>query len=615
MNVKGITLVGMPGSGKSTAGKALAKSLGWDFIDLDIYIKEKTGRGHEVILDEDGEKALLALEENFTLGIDLNRVVFSPGGSIIYSRAAMKKLKEETLVVYLETPLAEVKKRLAGIIHRRGIVGLKEKGIARLFKERTRVYKKTSDLTVKSGNKSPAETAAEIIKGTVYLIPKTAIKYYSTNGKSRPATFREALFTGLADDGGLFMPGAFPPAGGELTGVTKSDNFRETAFKLCREYISDITDKDLKEIIRDSFGKKAFPVKDSPAPLVRLTEGLYILELFHGPTLSFKDFGTRFMARLMEHYLAGSKERLAVIVATSGDTGSAAAQGFFGLPGIKVFVLYPEGRISPLQEKQLATLGGNITALKVRGDFDDCQRLAKQALADAEIRGKTALSSANSINIGRLLPQMFYYFSAVSRLAALRGKNKKAKPVFVVPSGNFGDLSAGLFAKKMGLPARKFIAAVNINSGVPRYLAAGTLPRAKTRMTLSSAMDVGTPSNFARILAMYHNDRAAIKRDIEALTVTDAETERTIGLTFKKFGYTADPHTATAITAALNCDIPGPKIVLATAHPAKFPDIVSRNTSRTVKTPTRLAACMKKRNKSTSIPADFHHLKKILLSQ
>ncbi|MCX5784864.1 MAG: threonine synthase [Elusimicrobia bacterium] len=440
------------------------------------------------------------------------------------------------------------------------------------------------------------------------------MKYYSTNGKSRPATFREALFTGLADDGGLFMPEAFPNRGNNFPRAAGNNNFHETAFKVCREYISDVADKDLKEIIRDSFSRKAFPVKNSPSPLVRLAEDLYILELFHGPTLSFKDFGARFMARLMKHYLAGSKKRLAVIVATSGDTGSAAACGFFGLPGINVFVLYPEGRISPLQEKQIATLGGNITALKVRGDFDDCQRLAKKALSDAGIRGKMALSSANSINIGRLLPQMFYYFSAVSQLKVLSEERGKRKPVFVVPSGNFGDLSAGLFAKRMGLPVRKFIAAVNINSGVPRYLATGILPRAKTRMTLSSAMDVGIPSNFTRILDLYHNDRIAVKRDIDSVTVTDAEIEKTIRMAFRRFCYVSDPHTATGIAAALNCNIAGPKIVLATAHPAKFPDIVSRNTGLAVKAPSRLASCMRKRDKSSAIPADFNRLKTILLS-
>jgi len=425
------------------------------------------------------------------------------------------------------------------------------------------------------------------------------------------------------------MPEAFPSRGQRQRSATGqchgpgnnffhdigSYNFHELAFIACRKYISDITDKNLKGIIRDSFSKKAFPVNNSPSPLVRISKDLYILELFHGPTLSFKDFGARFMARLMEHYLAGTKKRLTVLVATSGDTGSAVAHGFFGLAGINVVVLYPEGRISPLQEKQITAPGGNIIALKVRGDFDDCQRMAKKALSDAEIRGKMTLSSANSINIGRLLPQMFYYFSAVSQLTALRRGMAKREPVFIIPSGNFGDLCAGLFAKRMGLPARKFIAAVNINSGVPHYLATGKLPRVKTRLTLSNAMDVGIPSNFARILDMYHNNRVALKRDIDAVTVTDGETEKTIGLAFKRFGYVSDPHTATAIAAAFNCNLAGPKIVLSTAHPAKFPDIVSRNTGEAVKLPARLASCMKKRGKSTSIPADFRRLKKILLSQ
>jgi len=370
-------------------------------------------------------------------------------------------------------------------------------------------------------------------------------------------------------------------------------------------------------------------------PLVKLDENLYILELFHGPTLSFKDFGARFMARAMSYYASNSEHRISnrkglnIIVATSGDTGGAVASGFYGLSNIKVFVLYPSRRVSELQEKQIATLGKNVVALEVKGDFDDCQRLAKAVLADPKLRSKINLSSANSINIGRLLPQMFYYFLGHAQYLGLRKSYGLAKsldrPVFVVPSGNFGNLTAGLFAERVGLPIGKFIAAVNTNSGVPEYLRSGKLKVKKTRPTLSSAMDVGNPSNWARIMDLYGGRRDAIKGDIDAIAVSDAETKKTIRDIYKKFGYIIDPHTAVGVAAALRTKISGPKIVLATAYPAKFKEVVESAIGKKIPLPPQLARragfefcspkIQKKKKQSIVIEPKKEELHKILLNR
>jgi len=313
--------------------------------------------------------------------------------------------------------------------------------------------------------------------------------------------------------------------------------------------------------------------------------------------------------------LAKSGEKLNIIVATSGDTGSAVASGFYGLSNIKVFVLYPNKRISPLQEKQIATLGKNIVALEVRGDFDDCQRLAKEALADQKLRKKINLSSANSINIGRLLPQMYYYFLGYGQL-------KKLYPIFVVPSGNFGNLTAGLFAKKIGLPIKKFIAAVNKNSIIPEYLENGKLKVRKSEMTYSNAMDVGRPSNWARIRELYDYDndndddkiRANLKKDIEAIMVSEAETKKTIACVYKKYGYIIDPHTAVGVVAAQKSSLWSSSsfVVLATAHPAKFKEIVESAIGKKIALPQSLEEVSKKQKKSILIGANYKELYKII---
>ncbi len=416
------------------------------------------------------------------------------------------------------------------------------------------------------------------------------MKFWSTNKKAKPVSFKEALFRGLASDGGLYMSEKFPRNSG--------------GFEKAAGFFTGLSKNTLKKIIKDVF--------NFSAPLVELNKNLYVQELFYGPTLSFKDFGARFMARVASAFLAKG-ESLNIITATSGDTGGAVAAGFYGLPNVKVFVLYPSGRVSDLQEKQIATWGGNVFALEVAGDFDDCQKLAKQALSDEALRTKLNLSSANSINIGRLLPQMFYYFEAQRQLRALYPKPHTPNPVFVVPSGNFGNLTAGLFAKKSGLRVKNFIAAVNRNSVVPKYFKTGKLQSRKTKMTYSSAMDVGTPSNWARIAALYKN-KNEMARDIKAVSVSESETLRTMGGVYKKYGYIADPHTAVGIAAAEKIK-GGPKIVLATAHPAKFKDIVEPTIGGIVPLPATLAEVLLKRKKSIKVDADYDDLRDILLKE
>ena len=433
------------------------------------------------------------------------------------------------------------------------------------------------------------------------------MKFYSTNKQSKPVDFKTALLRGLAEDGGLYMPSEFKKS-------VFIDDLKNFDFAKVVKQFLDIPEKELKRIVKDAF--------NFPLPLVKLDKNLYILELFHGPTLSFKDFGARFMARAMNYYLKQEGQKLNIIVATSGDTGSAVASGFYGLSNIKVFVLYPSKRISELQEKQIATFGKNITALEVKGDFDDCQRLAKQALNDEGLRKKINLSSANSINIGRLLPQMFYYFSAYNQLQS--ASRRINRPIFIVPSGNFGNLTAGIFAKKLGLSVKKFVAAVNKNSGAPEYLKTGILPVKKTEMTFSNAMDVGKPNNWARIWDLYGiptrninaNDAKfkKLKQDLEAIVVSESETAGTIGKIYKKYEYILDPHTAVGVAAAQKSKTKEPKIVLATAHPAKFKEIVEKAIGRKIALPKALAKIAKKSAKSILIGKNYVDLSKLLIT-
>jgi threonine synthase len=351
-----------------------------------------------------------------------------------------------------------------------------------------------------------------------------------------------------------------------------------------------------------------FPVK-----LVSLSPGLHILELFHGPTLAFKDFGARFMARLMGYFVRGETRPLTVLVATSGDTGSAVAHGFLGVPGIRVVILYPSKRISDAQEKQFTTLGENITALEVAGTFDECQRLVKQAFADEALNKKAFLTSANSINIGRLLPQMFYHVAAYRQLPVA------SVPLIVsVPSGNFGNLTAGIFAKRIGLPVAMFVAATNVNDVVPEYLRTGQFQPRPAKPTYSNAMDVGNPNNFPRLLDLCRNRLEYVQREIWGHGATDEETLNEMKAVYQRYGYIADPHTAVGLLGweAYKREHPEPSqgLVLATAHPAKFAEVVAKAIGVAPPLPDRLAAYLKRKKLSLPISSAYDDFKQFLLT-
>jgi threonine synthase len=423
------------------------------------------------------------------------------------------------------------------------------------------------------------------------------LRYLSTRGTSPPVSLEEALFAGPAADGGLYVPERLP----EIEPPAAGDTLVETSSRVARALFGeDLPGPVLDSVVRDAL--------DFEIPLVPVEEGIHALELFHGPTLAFKDVGARFMARLMLHFLKGRGRAATVLVATSGDTGSAVASAFHGLQDVEVIVLFPEGRVSPLQQKLFTTLGGNVSALAVEGSFDDCQRLAKQAFADLALSRRRDLVSANSINVGRLLPQTFYYFQLPAQLA-------DGKPLLVAtPSGNFGNLTAGLLAKKMGFPCRRFVAATNVNDVVPRYLAGGTYRTRPSVRTLSNAMDVGDPSNWARIEWLYRERPGELRRDVLGSAHTDEETLTTIRDVHHRTGYLLDPHSAVAYLGALDgkSASPGPVVFLATAHPAKFRETVERALSGKIELPEPLARALDRKESFQTIPADYRSLKEYL---
>ncbi len=432
------------------------------------------------------------------------------------------------------------------------------------------------------------------------------MKFYSTNKNAKPVSFKEALLKGIADDGGLYMPETFPDLNNEFFSDIEKFSFNEIAFKVLKPFLeNEIETVDIEKII-----DKAFYFD---APLISLSENLNILELFHGPTLAFKDFGARFMAQVMSHFLK-EKEEVNILVATSGDTGSAVANGFYDVPGIKVTLLYPSGKVSAIQEKQLTTFDKNIAAIEVEGNFDDCQRLVKQAFADEELNEKLKLSSANSINIARLLPQSLYYFYAYAKL-----KNKGLPLVFSVPSGNLGNLTGGLIAKKMGLPVSKFIAALNSNFVFYEYLQTGKYTPRPTIRTISNAMDVGNPSNFYRITEIFNKDYEIIKDIIFSRYFSDEDTINGIKEVQDKFGYIIDPHGSVGYLALKDYlqesesgKLNG--IILETAHPAKFIDVIERAVDQKIVIPERLKSCLEKEKKSTKISSDLNELKEFLIN-
>ncbi|PIR96324.1 MAG: threonine synthase [Candidatus Doudnabacteria bacterium CG10_big_fil_rev_8_21_14_0_10_42_18] len=431
------------------------------------------------------------------------------------------------------------------------------------------------------------------------------MKYSSTSGRSRNFSFKDAVLLGLAPDSGLFMPNELPHLPKKFFKELGQKSFSEIAEDVAKKYIEEISVPELQKIIKGAF---SFPV-----PLKQLDESLYVLELFHGPTMAFKDFGARFLARAMGYFARGQETKLNIIVATSGDTGSAVASGFFKVPRAHVYILYPSKKVSAFQEKQLTTYGHNITALEVKGTFDDCQRLAKQVLGDGELNGTMKFSSANSINFGRLLPQSFYYFYAAGQL---QRKKIFTPPVFVVPSGNFGHLTSGLLAKRMGLNVFKFLAATNANNTVPKYLATGKYRPKASKHTISNAMDVGNPSNFARMSELYGADYKKMGKDISGVSVTDALTRQTIAKIYKRYNYILDPHTAVGVAAVTK---PGfvkrrPTVVLGTAHPAKFKEMVEPVIKRRVGYPPQLKAAVKKKKHSILVSKDYKELKKVLMN-
>jgi threonine synthase len=429
------------------------------------------------------------------------------------------------------------------------------------------------------------------------------MKLYSTKNPTKFVTLKEAVFKGLPEDNGLYMPENIPQLSADFIKNLKDHSFQSIAFEVAKTLIGDsIPENDLKRIVESAI--------DFPAPVVRLDEDTHILELFHGPSLAFKDFGARFMAQLMSYFNQDDNKELVILVATSGDTGGAVAAGFYKALGIKVVILYPSGKVSMLQEKQLTTLGENITALEVEGTFDDCQALVKKAFLDNELTSKIRLSSANSINIARLIPQSFYYFEAYKQVET------QGKPVvFSVPSGNFGNLTAGLFAKKMGLPIHQFIAATNANDVVPQYLASGQYTPTPSVRTLSNAMDVGNPSNFARMLDVYGSTWNNMKNDIKGYAYTDEATKEAVKEVFVKYNYVIDPHGAVGYLALKEYqkanDVVG--IVLETAHPTKFLDDMESILNHKLDIPERLASLADKKKESILRGIDFESFKDWLL--
>lgn len=415
----------------------------------------------------------------------------------------------------------------------------------------------------------------------------------STRGRAPAVSFREALLAGLAPDGGLYVPSSMPVLPAERWPAFRGRSPGGVGTAMLAEIIGDeIPADDLEALLEDAL--------DFPIPVVRLDDRLSVLELFHGPTFAFKDVGARVLARLMSYFSRGSSNgpELTVLVATSGDTGGAVARAFHRVSGTRVVVLYPRGQVSAVQESQFATLGDNVTALSVAGTFDDCQRLVKQAFADDRLRERANLTSANSISLGRLLPQMIYYAYGMSILPA------GTPPVVTVPSGNFGNLAAGLMAWRMGVPIQRFIAATTINDTVPRYLESGVVEPRASMATLANAMDVGDPSNLERIRWMFGDDLKAIREVVSTSVHTDSELREAIGELDARYGYVADPHTAIAYLGARQSG----GLFLATAHPGKFAETVEPIIGRTVEKPGALVEAMGQPNLSVPIAADLDAL-------
>ncbi|MDP9047070.1 MAG: threonine synthase [Bacteroidota bacterium] len=433
------------------------------------------------------------------------------------------------------------------------------------------------------------------------------MQFYSTNNLSSSVSFKEAVFNSMPQDKGLYMPVTIPRLDDKFINNLSEYSLHEIAFHVAKSLLGDdIPDEDLKNIINDAI--------NFLAPIVKLEYNVFVLELWHGPSLAFKDFGARFMSRVMAYFLEKGEKQLDVLVATSGDTGGAVALGFLGVPNTRVTILYPKGKVSDVQELQLTTNGQNIRAVEVDGTFDDCQALVKQAFTDMDLNEKFRLTSANSINIARLIPQTFYYFNAYAQLL----KQGIDKVVFSVPSGNFGNIGAGLLAWKMGLPVAHFIAATNVNDTVPQYLQTGTYMPQPSVATLSNAMDVGDPSNWVRIADMFKGDMSALKDLVTGYSYDDDETMAAIKFIFDNYNYVACPHTAIGWQALRDWqhgnfkrDVAG--VFLSTAHPCKFPDVYPESIFGKIDVPEQVRALNKKQKHRAELGKDFEGFKEYLL--
>jgi threonine synthase len=430
------------------------------------------------------------------------------------------------------------------------------------------------------------------------------MKYYSTNKESPMASFKEATIKGQAPDKGLYFPETIPQIDkGLIDDIEKVSN-EEIAFQVITPYVAnEINEDDLFKIVSETVN---FPI-----PLVKVNDNIFSLELFHGPTLAFKDVGARFMSRCLGYFLKNENQKVTVLVATSGDTGGAVANGFYDVPGVDVIILYPSGKVSAVQEKQLTTLGKNIHALEIEGNFDDCQQMVKQAFTDKDISQKLFLTSANSINVARWLPQQFYYFFAYKQW-----QDKDHAPVISVPSGNFGNICAGILAKQSGLPVHHFIAACNVNDTVTKYLQTEIFQTQTAVPTLSNAMDVGNPSNFIRIMEIFHHQFPDLAKTLSSYNISDEETMAAIKEVYETSGYTLDPHGAVGYLSLKRFlqTHPGRKgIFLETAHPVKFPGAVEKATSKEIDLPSAISSLMKSEKKSNKMNASYETFKNFLL--
>ncbi len=423
--------------------------------------------------------------------------------------------------------------------------------------------------------------------------------FYSLKNSKNKTDFKNAVIQGIADDRGLYFPDKITPLKKEFWNTIEQLSNEEIAFELIKQFVDHINDKHLKKIINETLSFK-FPV-------VQIENGIFALELFHGPTMAFKDVGAGFMARCLQEFQTENK--ITVLVATSGDTGGAVANGFYKVKGVDVVILYPKGKVSEIQEKQLTTLGENITALEVNGTFDDCQEMVKSAFLDTEITNKIQLTSANSINVARWLPQMFYFAFAYKEL-----KKHQKEIVFSVPSGNFGNICAGMLAQKLGMPIKTFIAATNENNVVTRYLETETYQPKPTIPTISNAMDVGNPSNFIRIQELYNNDFTSLKKHLKSFTFSDNETKETIKKLYQENNYLADPHGAIGYLGLKKFNLSNNQIgvFLETAHPIKFLDVIYPLINEEITIPKQIEKVLNKEKKSIEIN-QYNELKKFLI--